>query len=283
MLPTLIFPQFDPVLVHIGPFSIHWYALAYITGIVLGILLLTKIVTLKPAASTSLQAEEFLTWITIGILVGGRLGYVLFYQPHFFFTHPLEIPAVWHGGMSFHGGTLGVITAMYLFTRRHHLRFTLFSDRVTTTVPIGLGLGRLANFINGELWGRVASPALPWGMIFPDGGSLPRHPSQLYEALLEGAVLFTILYLCARKENIRSRPGCLTGLFLCGYALMRSFCECFREPDNFIGYLPGGLTMGQLLCLPMFLAGLIFIRYGNRHKIIEKSDEALPNKKSPSK
>lgn len=256
MLPVLLFPQFDPVLVHLGPLTIRWYALSYIVGIVLGIALLRRLVTLAPRAATPEQADDFLGWVTLGVLLGGRLGYVLFYQPGYYLTHPLAMLEVWHGGMSFHGGALGVIVAMALFSWRNGINFLAFADRATVAVPIGLGLGRIANFINGELWGREAPASLPWAMIFPDAGGIPRHPSELYEALTEGLLLFLVLFAASRKQSIRERPGFLAGMFLVGYGCARSFCEFFREPDAFLGFLPGGLTMGQLLCIPMIIAGI---------------------------
>lgn len=261
MLPVLMFPQFNPVVVHIGPLSIRWYALSYIAGIVLGILLLRKLVVSTPQVATPEQADDFLTWVTLGIILGGRLGYVLFYQPDYYFSHPMAMLEVWHGGMSFHGGALGVIVAIALFTWRWKLNFLAFADRVTVTVPIGLGLGRLANFINGELWGREAPASLPWAMIFPEGGMIPRHPSQLYEALTEGLLLFTVLYIASRNVRFRQHSGFLAGMFLVGYACARSFCELFRQPDAFLGFLIGGATMGQLLCIPMFLAGVALMIY----------------------
>lgn len=265
MLPVLMFPQFDPVLVHFGPLAVRWYALSYILGIVLGITLLRRLVLLAPRAATTEQADDFLTWVTLGVLLGGRLGYILFYQPSYYLTHPLAMLEVWHGGMSFHGGAIGVVAAMALFTWRYRLSFLTFADRVTVAVPIGLGLGRVANFINGELWGREAPASLPWAMIFPDGGPIPRHPSQLYEALTEGLLLFTVLFVASRRHSIRERPGFLAGLFLAGYACARSFCEFFREPDSFLGYLAGGITMGQLLCIPMLAAGIGLMVYARRH------------------
>ncbi|MFT8896792.1 MAG: prolipoprotein diacylglyceryl transferase [Acetobacter sp.] len=264
MLPVLMFPQFDPVLVHLGPLAVRWYALAYIAGIVIGIQLLKRLVTWTPRAATPELADDFLVWVTLGIVLGGRLGYVLFYQPMAFMAHPAQIFAVWQGGMSFHGGTIGVILAMLLFCRRYGLKFLAFADRVTTIVPIGLGFGRIANFINGELWGRYADPSLPWAMIFPDTDGHPRHPSQLYEALTEGLLLFLVLLFAARQQKLRERPGFLAGLFLVGYGCARIFCECFREPDAFLGYFPFGVTMGQILSIPMILAGILLMLYAFR-------------------
>ena len=202
-----------------------------------------------------MQADDFLTWATLGVVLGGRLGYVLFYQPGVYLAHPAMILAVWEGGMSFHGGALGVIVAIVWFCRRNAIPLLGFADRVAVCAPIGLGLGRIANFINGELWGRPAPDWLPWAMIFPNGGPVPRHPSQLYEALLEGVVLFLVMFALSRRERLRARFGWLTGAFLIGYGLARITGEFFREPDVFLGYLIGGVTMGQLLCIPMLIAG----------------------------
>jgi len=255
MIPVLLFPQFDPVIVQIGPFGIRWYALAYIAGLVLGWRLLRYMVRQAPAVATPLQADDFLTWATLGVVLGGRLGYVLFYQPGVYLTHPMMILAVWEGGMSFHGGALGVAVAVIWFCRRNAIPLLGFADRVAVCAPIGLGLGRIANFINGELWGRPAPDWLPWAMAFPTGGPLPRHPSQLYEALAEGLLLFLVMLALSQRERLRARFGFLTGAFLVGYAIARSICELFREPDVFLGYFAGGVTMGQLLCIPMLAVG----------------------------
>ncbi|MCP9319040.1 prolipoprotein diacylglyceryl transferase [Acetobacter persici] len=276
MLPVLLFPQFDPVLVHLGPLAIRWYALSYIVGIVLGVSLLRRLVPLAPRAATTEQADDFLGWVTLGVLLGGRLGYVLFYQPGYYLTHPLSILQVWKGGMSFHGGALGVIVAMALFAWRNKINFLAFADRVTVAVPVGLGLGRIANFINGELWGREAPASLPWAMIFPNAGPVPRHPSELYEALTEGLLLFSVMFLVSRRQSVRERPGFLAGLFLAGYACARSFCEFFREPDAFLGFLPGGVTMGQVLCIPMLAAGVALMLHARRSPVYTGLPDPAP-------
>ena len=255
----MTFPQIDPVIVQIGPFGIRWYAMAYIAGLVLGWRLMRKLVTQPPAVATPLQVDDFLTWATLGVVLGGRLGYVLFYQPGAFIAEPLRILQVWTGGMSFHGGMLGVVIATILFCRRQSIPLLGFADRIAVVAPIGLCFGRIANFINGELWGRVA-PDVPWAMVFPYGGPLPRHPSQLYQAVLEGVVLFVLLFALSRRDAIRARAGMLTGVFLTGYGLARIVGEFFREPDSFLGFLAFGATMGQLLSIPMVLAGLWLIR-----------------------
>ena len=259
MIPVLLFPQFDPVIVQIGPFGIRWYALAYIAGLVLGWRLARHLVRLAPAVATAVQVDDFLTWATLGVVLGGRLGYVLFYQPGFYLAHPAMILAVWEGGMSFHGGALGVTIAIVWFCRRNAIPLLGFADRIAVCVPIGLGLGRIANFINGELWGRPAPDWLPWAMIFPAAGPEPRHPSQLYQALLEGLVLFLVMFALSRRESLRARFGWLTGAFLVGYGVARIIGEFFRQPDIFLGYLVGGATMGQLLSIPMVLAGVWLI------------------------
>ncbi len=253
MLFAIPFPAIDPVAVEIGPFAIRWYALAYIAGLLLGWRLLRRLMTAPPLVGTLQQADDFLTWATLGVILGGRLGYVLFYRPEFYLTHPVEILKVWTGGMSFHGGALGVIVAIAAFARANRIPFLALGDRVVPCVPIGLGLGRLANFVNGELWGRVTD--VPWGMIFPHGGPLPRHPSQLYQATLEGLVLFLVLIVLAMRPAIRARQGFLGGAFLAGYGIARIIGEFFREPDSFLGFLAFGATMGQLLSVPMVIAG----------------------------
>jgi phosphatidylglycerol:prolipoprotein diacylglycerol transferase len=256
MIPVLLFPDFDPVLVQVGPFAIRWYALAYIVGLVLGWRLLRRLVQQPPAIATALQADDFLTWATLGVVLGGRIGYVLFYQPVLYLHHPLLALAVWQGGMSFHGGLLGVVAAIVWFCRHERIATLSFADRIAVCAPIGLGLGRIANFINGELWGRPAPEWLPWAMVFPNAGPLARHPSQIYEALLEGLVLFLAMYSLSRHEQLRARPGFLTGAFLAGYAVARIICEFFRQPDPFLGYLWAGATMGQLLSLPLLVLGV---------------------------
>jgi phosphatidylglycerol:prolipoprotein diacylglycerol transferase len=256
MMPVLLFPQFDPVLVQFGPIAIRWYALAYIAGLVLGWRLLRRLVLQTPIVATPEQADDFLTWATLGVVLGGRLGYILFYQPGQYLTHPLAILEVWQGGMSFHGGALGVTLAIIWFTSRERIPLLGFADRIAVCAPIGLGLGRIANFINGELWGRAAPDSLPWAMIFPRAGDVPRHPSQLYQALMEGLILFLVMIACSRRPSLRARFGLLTGVFLIGYGVARIVGEIFREPDAFLGFLPGGLTMGQVLSIPMVLVGL---------------------------
>lgn len=254
---AIAFPAIDPVLVQIGPFALRWYALAYIAGIVLGWMLARRMVALAPVAATREQLDDFVTWATLGIILGGRLGYVLFYRPGYYITAPWEAAYVWQGGMSFHGGMLGVILAALWFCRRQSIPALRFGDRLAGVVPIGLGFGRLANFINGELWGRVSDA--PWAMVFPTGGPEPRHPSQLYQAAMEGVLLFILLQVLVRIPAIRAREGFVTGAFLAGYAVARMVGEVFRQPDAHLGFLFAGITMGQLLSVPMLAVGAVLM------------------------
>ena len=254
MIPAILFPAFDPVAIQLGPFAIRWYALAYITGILIGWGLVRRLVQLAPQVATREQVDDFVTWATLGIVLGGRIGYVLFYRPGHYIDHPLEALYLWQGGMSFHGGAAGVILALYLFTRSQGLSFLGFSDRVTSVVPVGLFFGRIANFINGELWGRVTD--VPWGMIFPTGGPEPRHPSQLYQAGMEGVILFVLLQVLIHRPALRARYGFVSGAFLAGYGVARIVGELFRQPDAQLGFLFAGITMGQLLSLPMVFIGV---------------------------
>jgi phosphatidylglycerol:prolipoprotein diacylglycerol transferase len=256
------FPAIDPVLISIGPFAIRWYALAYILGIVLGWRLMRRIVQRPGWRVTPEAVDDLVFYVTLGVILGGRLGYVLFYQPDHYLDRPLELLAVWRGGMSFHGGLIGVLVATWLFARKRNLAFFELTDALAIVTPIGLCLGRIANFINAELWGRVTD--VPWGVIFPNAGLEPRHPSQLYEAGLEGVVLFAVMLWAARGAHAPSDNGRLSGIFLVGYALARITVELFREPDLQIGYLAGGITMGQLLSLPMLAFGLFLILRARR-------------------
>ncbi len=255
----LTFPQIDPVLVSIGPFAIRWYALAYIAGLILGWRYALRLAR-QPGSPIAPEAiDEFLTWATIGVILGGRFGYVLFYKPGHYLAHPLEALMVWQGGMSFHGGMLGVALAILAFAWKRGIDWRHVSDICALCAPFGLFFGRIANFINGELYGRVTDASVPWAMAFPAGGPHLRHPSQIYEALLEGLVLFIVLWLLRRHWPPARRGGFLTGAFLAGYALARITVEFFREPDDFLGFLFAGATMGQLLSLPMLLAGIAFM------------------------
>jgi phosphatidylglycerol:prolipoprotein diacylglycerol transferase len=258
---ALPFPDFDPVLISIGPLAVRWYALAYIFGILLGWLYARALIrnTALWGGKAPMKVEDFddyIVWVTLGIILGGRIGYVLFYNPAHFAAHPAEIVQLWSGGMSFHGGFAGCVAAVMLFAKRRGISILSLGDLTCAAGPIGLFLGRLANFINGELWGRPGD--VPWAFVFPNAGPLPRHPSQLYEAALEGLLLFVILAIAVRAGALK-RPGLVVGLFAIVYALARSFCEFFREPDPQLGFLWGGLTMGMLLSIPLFLAGVAFV------------------------
>lgn len=254
-MDTLTFPIIDPVAIEIGPIVIRWYALAYIAGLLLGWRCCVMLTRRAPVFMTSEKLDDLLLYATLGVILGGRLGYVLFYKPAFFAANPLEILMVWHGGMSFHGGFLGVVVAAFIFARRHDIPALLLADLLAVAAPIGLFFGRIANFINGELFGRPSD--VSWAIVFPHGGPLPRHPSQLYEAGLEGVVLFAILALAALATRARLRPGLLLGVFLIGYGAARSFVEVYREPDAHLGFILGPITMGQILSTPMILVGLV--------------------------
>ena len=266
MFPVLVFPDFSRALITIGPFQLRYYALAYITGLLLGWRLVRRMVAKEPVAATALQVDDFLTWATLGVVLGGRAGYVLFYQPGFYFAHPLQIPQVWHGGMSFHGGLLGVTIAILWFCRREKINPLAFADRIAVAVPLGLGLGRVANFINGELPGRPAPSWVPFTMLFPnyEAHPVPRYPSELYEAFLEGVILLTIMLWMSRSLRVRQQIGLLTGVFLVGYGVARCTAEFFRQPDPFLGYLIFGTTMGQLLSIPVIIAGVLVILWSRR-------------------
>jgi len=263
-LLTLPYPQIDPVAVELGPLVVRWYALAYIVGLVLGWQYCKRLSQRSPQSAqlTPLAIDDFLLWATLGVVLGGRLGYVLFYQPGYYLANPLQIPFVWQGGMAFHGGLLGVIVAMLLFARKRGAHFFALADIVACATPIGLLLGRIANFINGELYGRIAQD-VPWAMVFPGGGPLPRHPSQLYEALLEGVVLFAVLFVVQRRGGLQ-RIGLCSGVFLIGYGSARLIAEFFRAPDPFLGFLAFGTTMGQILSIPMILAGIAIVAWARR-------------------
>ncbi len=258
-LAALPFPAIDPVLIQIGPLAIRWYALAYIAGLILGWKFIVARVRSAGdgAAMSEPMVDDFLVWATLGVVLGGRLGYIVFYRPDFYLANPMEILAIWRGGMSFHGGLLGVTAAMVLFSRRRELSLLAVTDLVSCAAPIGLFFGRVANFINSELWGRTSD--VGWAMVFPNGGPEPRHPSQLYEAALEGALLFVILWVLARRPDMDQKPGYLTGVFIGGYGATRFFVEFFREPDAHLGFLFAGATMGQLLSLPLVLLGVYLV------------------------
>jgi len=274
MHASLMFPDFDPIAIQLGPLAIRWYALAYIAGIILGWRYALHLIELKPRFVDRAALDDFIVWATMGVILGGRLGYVLFYKPSFYFENPLEIVYLWHGGMSFHGGLIGVLTAIGLFAWKRGIPVLALGDVVGACAPIGLFFGRIANFINGELFGRPTD--VPWGMVFPHGGAEPRHPSQLYEAAMEGLILFAICAVFARRHSWRERPGTVGGLFLLGYGIARTLGELFREPDSFLGFIIGGITMGQILSIPLWLAGLYLIVSGFRRPPLPDQPPAAP-------
>jgi len=260
------FPAFDPIAISIGPFAIRWYALAYITGILLGWVYARAILKSErawggPAPITLPDFDDFVLWITLGIILGGRIGYVLFYNLPHYIEHPIEIFYLWTGGMSFHGGFVGSVLAVVLFARNRRISMMSLGDIICAVEPIGQFLGRMANFINGELWGRPSD--VPWAMVFPGAGPLPRHPSQLYQAGLEGLLVFVVLAVMIRMGALK-RPGLIVGAFACLYGCTRIIGEFFREPDAQLGFLWGGLTMGMLLSVPMIAAGVLIMLWAVR-------------------
>jgi phosphatidylglycerol:prolipoprotein diacylglycerol transferase len=267
----LMYPHIDPVALQLGPLAIHWYGLTYLVGFALFFFLGTRRLRHQPYARVTgpgawsrKDVEDILFLGVMGAVVGGRLGYCLFYKPGYYASHPLEIFAVWQGGMSFHGGMLGVIASQVWFARTRNKPFWQVMDFVAPCVPPGLAAGRVGNFINGELWGRFSDPSLPWGMVFPQSGSqLPRHPSQVYQFLLEGLLLFVVLWLYARRER---KPGQVSAMFLIGYGVLRFVAEFFREPDNYLGLLAMNMSMGQWLCVPMVLAGIALWVWADRRE-----------------
>lgn len=258
----LIHPQFDPIALQLGPLAVRWYGLMYLLAFGLFLLLGRQRIRTRPEAGWSAQQlDDMLFYGVLGVVLGGRLGYVLFYQPAHFLAHPLEIFAVWQGGMAFHGGLLGVLAAMALFARKQGKPWLTVTDFIAPLVPLGLAAGRMGNFINGELWGRPTDVA--WGMVFPQIDGVVRHPSQLYQFALEGVALFVVLWL----YSARPRPaGAVSGLFLLGYGSFRFIAEFAREPDNYLGLLSLGLSMGQWLSLPMMLAGGALLVWALRRK-----------------
>lgn len=258
------YPQIDPVALQLGPVAIHWYGIMYLIGFLggWGLLCLRAKKNLSPGLSVQ-QVGDLVTYAALGVIIGGRLGYMLFYDLPTLIHHPLSLLTIWQGGMSFHGGFLGVALALWLFGRRHHIAFLALTDFLVPVVPIGLAAGRIGNFINGELWGRVSD--VPWAIVFPTGGPLARHPSQLYEFLLEGVLLFFGLWCYSSKPRALGR---ISAWFAIGYSVARIFCEFFRMPDPQYGYLAfGWLTMGQLLCLPLLLLGVVLLIWSRQPKV----------------
>ncbi|MDO4997209.1 MAG: prolipoprotein diacylglyceryl transferase [Neisseria sp.] len=283
----MLHPQFDPIALSIGPLAIRWYALSYIAGFLMFLWLGKRRIRQGNTVFTEEMLDNFLTWGILGVILGGRLGFVAFYNLDYYLAHPADIIKVWEGGMSFHGGFLGVLLATYLFSRKHGIRFWQSMDFVAPLVPLGLAFGRLANFVNGELWGRITRPDGWWAMGFPQAahedqalaaqnpewanwlaqyGALPRHPSQLYQVALEGLCLFVIVWLFSKK----TRPeGQVAMLFLAGYGVFRFIAEYFRQPDGHLGLLTLGLSMGQWLSVPMIVFGVLgFVYFGQRAKAI---------------
>ena len=256
----LIHPEINPVALQLGPLAIHWYGLTYLAAFGLFFFLATLRLKHQPYASITgpgawhkRDIEDILFLGVMGVVIGGRIGYCLFYKPAYYAGHPLEIFYIWQGGMSFHGGLIGVLLAQGWFARTRQRPWLQVMDFIAPCIPTGLAAGRVGNFINGELWGRLADPSLPWGMIFRGGGDLPRHPSQIYQFLLEGLLLFIVLWLYARKPR---KMGQVSGAFLFGYGVFRFIAEFFREPDAFLGILQWGMSMGQWLCVPMIAGGI---------------------------
>jgi phosphatidylglycerol:prolipoprotein diacylglycerol transferase len=268
-VPMLIHPEIDPVALQLGPLAIHWYGLTYLAAFGLFLFLANLRLQHQPYASMTGTAawsrrdiEDILFLGVVGVVLGGRIGYCLFYKPDYYLLHPLEILAVWQGGMSFHGGMLGVLVSQIWFARTRHKPWLQVMDLIAPCVPTGLAAGRVGNFINGELWGRLSDPSLAWGMVFRHSGTLqPRHPSQVYQFLLEGLLLFALLWLYARKPR---KMGEVSAAFLVGYGVLRFVAEFFREPDNFLGILALGMSMGQWLCLPMIAAGALLWVWANK-------------------
>ncbi|MFZ5669476.1 MAG: prolipoprotein diacylglyceryl transferase [Pseudomonadota bacterium] len=279
------FPDFDPVIFSIGPLAIRWYALAYVAGILLGWRYAIRLVRKarlwggQAPIATPEQIDDLILWVTLGVILGGRIGYVLFYAPNLIWREPLEIFQVWKGGMSFHGGFAGVVVAVIGFARANRIDMLRLGDLVAPAAPIGLFFGRVANFINGELWGRETM--VPWGIIFPAGGPWPRHPSQLYEAALEGLALFAILWFATHRMLWIQRRGMLTGLFLAGYGLFRILLEGLREPDAHMPeFFRTAVTMGSLLSIPMLLTGLWLIWRATKEPAPAAVAEAPPAEKA---
>ncbi|MCY7371043.1 MAG: prolipoprotein diacylglyceryl transferase [Polaromonas sp.] len=276
----LIHPQIDPVALQLGPIAIHWYGLTYLAAFGLFFFMATRRLRHEPFASITgagawsrRDIEDILFLGVMGVVIGGRLGYCMFYKPAYYAAHPLEIFAVWQGGMSFHGGLIGVLVSQWWFARSRQRPWLQVMDFIAPCVPLGLASGRVGNFINGELWGRFSSPDLPWGMVFKNSGSmLPRHPSQVYQFLLEGVLLFVLLWLYARKPR---RMGQVSGAFLVGYGVFRFIAEFYRQPDDYLGILALGLSMGQWLCVPMVLVGIgMWVWATQRHVASEVSQRA---------
>jgi phosphatidylglycerol:prolipoprotein diacylglycerol transferase len=270
----LQFPSIDPVAISIGPLSVHWYALAYLAGFLLGWRIARYVCRLdgNKIKPTETDMDDFMTWVILGVLLGGRLGYVLFYNFEQYIAEPLNVFKLWQGGMSFHGGLIGVLTAVFSYAVVKKIPVLRLADVAAVAAPIGFFFGRIANFVNGELFGRVTDA--PWGMVFPRGGPEPRHPSQLYEAFFEGAVLFLIVMVLARRPNIRRHPGIIGAAFLFFYGIFRFGIEAVREPDVQLGLFFDMISMGQILCLPMIFGGIGLFLYARSRKPIDDGHSA---------
>jgi len=278
----LVHPKIDPVALQLGPIAVHWYGITYLVAF--GLFLTLANLRLRHEPYRSLQGpgawsrkdvEDMLFLGVLGVVIGGRLGYCLFYKPGFYLQNPLQILFVWQGGMSFHGGLIGVIVSQIWYAHSRHKPFWQVMDFVAPCVPLGLGAGRVGNFINGELWGRAADPSLPWAMVFPQSGtSIPRHPSQIYELLLEGVLLFIVIWLYARKQRKEAQ---VSAVFLVGYGLARFTAEYFREPDAFLGILALHMSMGQWLCIPMILGGVLLWVWADTRNAPAGTHPAQPN------
>ena len=266
----MTFPDISPIAIAIGPLVIRWYALAYVVGILLAQVYISWIDRRFHTPLLRQKArDDLILYGVLGIVLGGRLGYILFYNAGYYLDHPADIAAIWHGGMSFHGGLIGVLVAFWFFARKFEIKWLALMDLLATATPIGLFLGRCANFVNGELYGRVTDAArVPWAMVFPHGGPMARHPSQLYEAGLEGVALFVVLFLLTTRTRALHYTGLLGGVFIGGYGLSRFIVEFFREPDAQLGFLAGGLSMGQWLCMPMIGFGIWLVVTAKKQPVV---------------
>lgn len=259
----LIFPEIDPYIIRFGELGITWYSLSYVSGILLGWYYAIKITSWYDLGISKKNLDDFIVWVIIGVIIGGRLGYVFFYDPIKYFHNPIEILQTYKGGMSFHGGVIGFLISTYLFTRKYAIDFFKLTDVCAVVVPIGIMLGRCANFINGELYGKITS--VPWGMVFPYSDGYVRHPSQIYEALTEGLLLLLVLSYFAIQKNYIKLKGIISSLFLILYAIFRFIIEFFREPDINIGYIFDTITLGQILCIIMFIIGVTLFFIFKKH------------------
>jgi phosphatidylglycerol:prolipoprotein diacylglycerol transferase len=274
----------EAVALDLGFFQLRWYSLAYLAGILLGYLYLRRLIKQPGAPMARRHADDFVFYVTLGIIIGGRLGYVLFYQPAFYLANPLKSLQIWDGGMSFHGGLIGATLAVLYLARKNGLSFLRVGDYACMCGPFGLFFGRLANFVNGELWGRPSD--VSWAIVFPTGGAVPRHPSQLYEAALEGLLLFAVLWVLFWVTRARYKPGMLAGVFVLGYGIARFVVEYFRMPDDHLTSFAAqtGLSMGQWLTIPMFLLGLyMIVTSGRRDPVMATQEEAAPQPASRKK